>query len=261
MGHITCLLLHTSHEVWSLLSTWMSCVKMGELIEMPFGICRNSYSGLHMYCIIITHTYTTVLWLFGFCPGQPGWAGTRRNIHPLTLIVVINHPYLLSPSTRIHGILPIQSTCFTVFSTISVQVFFDLLLGLAPSTSFSIHFFTQSLSAFRNTCPYHRYLFCCSTEIMSSNTEILLCVGKNIFTPWWILYDNKIATGGLISACNSPWGDFPTGDFISWQPGCLDAMAEYVTFCTWNKCLFLQIFRISPRWFWTWLYLRKANEM
>jgi len=28
----------------------------------------------------------------GFCPGQTRWAGIRRNIHPLTLIVVINHP-------------------------------------------------------------------------------------------------------------------------------------------------------------------------
>jgi len=47
------------------------------------------------------------------------------------------------------------------FSTISLQVFFGLPLGLAPSTSYSIHFFTQSLSPFRNTCPYHRSLFCC----------------------------------------------------------------------------------------------------
>ena len=39
-----------------------------------------------------THTRTTVLRLFGFCPGQPGWASTRRNIHPLTPFVVINHP-------------------------------------------------------------------------------------------------------------------------------------------------------------------------
>ena len=62
-----------------------------------------------------THTHTTVLWLCGFCPGQPGWAGTRRHIHPLTLIVVINHPYQLSPSTTTHGIFPIQSTYFTVF--------------------------------------------------------------------------------------------------------------------------------------------------
>ena len=62
-----------------------------------------------------TTTTTTVLRLFGFCPGQPGWASTRRNIHPLTPIVVIKYPYLLPPSTTIHDILPIQSMCFTVF--------------------------------------------------------------------------------------------------------------------------------------------------
>jgi len=38
----------------------------------------------------------------------------------------------------------------------------------------SIHFFTQSLSSFRNTCSYHRNLFCCSTEIMSSNPSLSL---------------------------------------------------------------------------------------
>ena len=58
---------------------------------------------------------------------------------------------------------------YIFFSTISLQVFFGLPLGLAPSTSYSIHFFTQSLSSFRSTCPYHRNLFCCSTEIMSSD--------------------------------------------------------------------------------------------
>jgi len=54
-------------------------------------------------------------------------------------------------------------------STISPQVFIGLPVGLAPFTSYSIHFFTQSLSSFRRTCPYHRNLFCCSTEIMWSN--------------------------------------------------------------------------------------------
>ena len=39
-----------------------------------------------------THTHTIVLQLAGFCPGQPGWAGIRRNIHSLTPIIVINHP-------------------------------------------------------------------------------------------------------------------------------------------------------------------------
>jgi len=40
------------------------------------------------------------------------------------------------------------------FSTISVQVFFGLPLGLSLSTLYCIHFFTQSLSSFRSTCPY-----------------------------------------------------------------------------------------------------------
>jgi len=58
--------------------------------------------------------------------------------------------------------------------TISVQVFFGLPPGLAPSTSYSIRFFTQSLSSFRSTCLYHRNLFCFSTKIMSSNPSLFL---------------------------------------------------------------------------------------
>jgi len=48
------------------------------------------------------------------------------------------------------------------FSTISK---FSLVYFLA--TSYSLHFFTQSLSSFCRTCPYHCNLFCCSTKIMS----------------------------------------------------------------------------------------------
>ena len=50
----------------------------------------------------VSITTTTVLRLCGFCPGQPGSAGTRRNIHPLTPIVVINHP--LSASSIYHDL-------------------------------------------------------------------------------------------------------------------------------------------------------------
>ena len=60
------------------------------------------------------------------------------------------------------------------FSTISLQVFFGLPLGLAPSTSYSIYFFIQSLSSFCSTCPHHCNLFHCSTEIMSSNPSLSL---------------------------------------------------------------------------------------
>jgi len=66
--------------------------------------------GLHIYaeeprlsCLRIgrdlgTHTHTTILRLSGFSSEQPGWASTRRNIHPLTPNVVINHPLSDLPS-------------------------------------------------------------------------------------------------------------------------------------------------------------------
>jgi len=55
--------------------------------------------------------------------------------------------YLLPPSIMIHGIPPVQFTCLTVIFHY-LQDFFGLPLGLAPSTSYSIHFFAQSLSFF-----------------------------------------------------------------------------------------------------------------
>jgi len=50
------------------------------------------------------------------------------------------------------------------------QVFFGLPVGWP--LHFTLHIFTQSLSSFRNTCPYHRNLFCCRTDIMSSNHSL-----------------------------------------------------------------------------------------
>ena len=60
------------------------------------------------------------------------------------------------------------------FCTTSLQVLFGLRLGLVCATSYSIHFFTQSLSSFHNTCSYHRSLLCHSTKIMSSNPCLFL---------------------------------------------------------------------------------------
>jgi len=39
-----------------------------------------------------TRTHTQPFYGSGFCLGQAGWATIRRNIHPLTPIMVINHP-------------------------------------------------------------------------------------------------------------------------------------------------------------------------
>ena len=116
------------------------------------------------------HSHFTAV---GFCLGQRTSAGTKRNSpthtcrgHQSSLICF---PHLLqSMASSLFNLLAWQS-----FSTISVQVFFSLPLGLAPSTSYSIHFFTQSLSSFHCTCPYLCNMFCCSTEIMLSNPSLL----------------------------------------------------------------------------------------
>jgi len=82
--------------------------------------------------------------------------------------------YQLLPSTMIHSILPVQITCLAIFCTTFLNVLFGLPLGLEPSTSYSIHFFIQSVSSFHCTCPYHRKLFCCSINIISSIPSLSL---------------------------------------------------------------------------------------
>jgi len=77
---------------------------------------------------IHTHNCFTALWI---CPGQPGWAGTRRNIHPLQSSWSSIIPICFLPSTTTHGILHIQSTCSTVF-------FHNLSLSFTTS-NMSIH--------------------------------------------------------------------------------------------------------------------------
>ena len=85
--------------------------------------------------------------------------------------MVISHP--LSASSIYYDLWhPLRS--IYVPNTICLQVFFGLSLGLAPSTSYSIHFFIQSLSSFRSTCPYHCNLFRWSTKIMSSKPSLSL---------------------------------------------------------------------------------------
>ena len=44
-------------------------------------------AGLLSSTRLSTHSRLTAI-----CSGLPGWAGTRRNIHPLTPILVIKHP-------------------------------------------------------------------------------------------------------------------------------------------------------------------------
>jgi len=123
-------------------------------------------------CNTHTHNHFTAVWILSRTTRVSQYQKKRSPTHTYrghqsSLICFIHLIWsmassLFNPCTR-------QS-----FSTVSLQVFFGLLLGLAPFTSYSIHFFTQSLSSFCSTCPFYRNLFRCSTEIMSTNPSLSL---------------------------------------------------------------------------------------
>ena len=131
--------------------------------------CCFCYETVTSYVVHYTQTHTTILWLSDFVQDNPGEPVPEETFTHSHLSVV---PYLLHPFITIYGILPVQFTCLTVFFHNFSPSFLCLPLSLAPSTSYSIHFFTQSLSSFCSTCPYHRNLLCCSKEIMSSNPSL-----------------------------------------------------------------------------------------
>jgi len=85
--------------------------------------------------------------------------------HPLSASSIDDNPWHPPCSVYMPDSLLAQS--LSKFSLV-------YLVAWQNSTSYSIHFFIQSLSSFRSTCPYHHYLFSCSTEIMSSNPSLSL---------------------------------------------------------------------------------------
>ena len=119
-----------------------------------------------------THTHTQ--------PFNGLWSGTTQvgwyqKKHPLTPILITGTPFIIF----LHLQRSMASSLFILRAwqssrTTSLKVLFRLPLGLGPSTSYSIHFFTQTSSSFRTTCPYQRSLFCCNTNAMSSIPSLSL---------------------------------------------------------------------------------------
>ena len=82
-----------------------------------------------------------------------GWYQKKHSpthTHPDHRTSFINFLHLLrSIASSLFSLRNRQSSLTT-----SLQVLFGLPFGLGPSTSYSMHFFTQSSSSFRSTCPY-----------------------------------------------------------------------------------------------------------
>ena len=136
--------LHLSDEERSLYDAMQTQGKLivskwVTLVLSPVATCLLFISLYDYYCY---NRFTAL------CPGLPGWAGTRRNIHPLTY--PDHHPTFIS---FFHLLRSVASSLFSLhtwqsFCTTSLQVLFGLPLGLDPSTSHSIHFFTSQCLLF-----------------------------------------------------------------------------------------------------------------
>jgi len=132
------------------------------------------------YCCQTITTTTTILQ--PFVRDYPGELVPEETLtHPPSWSS--SNLYQFLPSTTIHGILPVQITYLAIFLHNLSPCPLGLPLGLEPSTSYSIHFFAQSVSSFRSTCPYHRNLFCCSINIISSIPAVKLNIKSH--TVWW----------------------------------------------------------------------------
>ena len=112
---------------------------------------------------------------------------------------LINFLHLLwSTSSSLHSCWVSQS-----FYIISLQVYFDLSLGLTHSTSKSMHFFTQSFSSFLKICQYH-------VAVHPPRPIIILIsarwsVKKTGLTPWPVKKESYLlsfSTGHNSLPCN-----------------------------------------------------------
>ena len=115
------------------------------LLVPAYPGCPGNKAVKH-FCVCVVRDY----------PGEPVPEETFTHSHLSCSSVIL---YQLPPSITIHSILPSQYLrAWQSFCTTSNQDLFGLPLGLEPSASYSIYFFTQSMSSFCNTCPYNRNL-------------------------------------------------------------------------------------------------------
>ena len=141
------------------------------LQQIYFLLFEYSASCQHRITHYNTHTHNRLTAFVRDNQGRPVPEETLTHSHPTWSSNILYH---LPPFTMIHGILFVHFTCLTSSQTTSLQVLFGLPLGLGPWTLYAIHFFTQSSSSFRGTCPYLRSLFCCKTNAMSSIPSLCL---------------------------------------------------------------------------------------
>jgi len=55
---------------------------LAQILPFPIDMYHYPYNIIALPCVQ-SNRFTAL------CPGLPGWAGTRRNIHPPTILIII----------------------------------------------------------------------------------------------------------------------------------------------------------------------------
>jgi len=120
-------------------------------------LCTNILNAAKFCCTTTrtrtrTTTTTTTTVLRPFVQDYPGEPVPEETLtHPPSWSS--SHLYQLLPSATIHSILPVQITCLAIFlHNLSPRPLWSTSWS-GPSTSYSIHFFTQSVSFFSQHMP------------------------------------------------------------------------------------------------------------
>jgi len=122
------------------LHTWQSFCTTSLQVYLLFW--QLDFTETHTHTQTHTDTRRHILRLSGFCSGQPRWAGNRRNIHPLTPIVVMSHPLSASsicydpwhPPCSIYITDSISSQCLSKFSLVYLLASYPQLHNLYISS-------------------------------------------------------------------------------------------------------------------------------
>jgi len=123
-----------------------------------------------VWCKSVLNNTTTTTVLRPFVRDYPGEPVPEETLtHPPSWSSSILNQLL--PSATIHSILLVQITCLAIFLHNLLPCPLWSTSWSGASTSYSIHFFTQSVSSFHCTCLYHRNLFCCSINIISIGSQ------------------------------------------------------------------------------------------
>ena len=131
--HVWMLVCIVTGMVWfhnvGLLPIWVPS-QLTIIYSHTCTLMTECWTTLTQYSTAITNNNSNNRFM-ALCPGLPGWASTRRNTHPPTILIIIQFLSAFS-STTILDILPVQIYCNLFAQPLSTSSLVYLLVWSPP---------------------------------------------------------------------------------------------------------------------------------